>query len=46
MDNINKKFNRMISKELNQSSFSSLGNNSHKGIDYKEDKLTLKEPGC
>ena len=37
--NLNKTFNRMISKELNQSSVSSLGNNSHNGIDDKEEKF-------
>ena len=43
--NINKKFNRMISKELNQSSFSSLGNNSHNGIDDKGENFSVNNFG-
>ena len=37
--NLNQTFNKMISKELNQTSISSLGNNLHNGIDGKEEKF-------
>ena len=37
---LNKTFHKMISKELNQSSVSSLGNNQHNRIDVKEDKFS------
>ena len=43
--NSNKTFNRMISKELNQSSVSSLGNNSHNGIDDKGEKFSTNNFG-
>ena len=39
--NLNKTFNKMISKELNQSSVSSLGNNLQNRIDVKEDKFSI-----
>ena len=39
--NLNKTFNRIISKELNQSSVSSLGNNPHYGIDDKEETFSI-----
>ena len=35
----------MISKELNQSSVSSLGNKSHNGIDDKGEKFSLNNFG-
>ena len=43
--NLNKTFNRIISKELNQSSVSSLGNNLHNKIDDKEDKFSISNFG-
>ena len=38
--NLNQTFNKMISKELNQSSASLLGNNLHNRIDGKEEKFS------
>ena len=43
--NLNKTFNKMISKELNQSSVSSLGNKSHNGIDDKGEKIIINNSG-
>ena len=43
--NLNKTFNKMISKELNQSSVSSLGNKSPYGIDDKGEKFSINNFG-
>ena len=43
--NLNKTFNKMISKELNQSSVSSLGNKSPNGIDDKGEKFSINNFG-
>ena len=41
--NLNKTFNKIISKELNQSPGSSLGNYPHNGIDDKEENQHITQ---